>query len=133
MSLENHNIQSGDDYADLLIDDLRIMTEQEGMEEDLFKLWEKHIRKLCNLRYYQYVSGDVDDFMLSEQEMLQTYRDSTLEYTGEILSSLVEKGEVSMSINPDGEILYGVPKQMVQEWQKDVPKKNKSITENDLF
>ena len=127
MSLENHNIQSGDDYADLLIDDLRIMTEQEGMEEDLFKLWEKHIRKLCNLRYYQYVSGDVDDFMLSEQEMLQTYRDSTLEYTGEILSSLVEKGEVSMSINPDGEILYGIPKQMVQEWQEDVPKKNKSI------
>jgi hypothetical protein len=126
MSLENHNIQSGDDYADLLIDDLRIMTEQEGMEEDLFKLWEKHIRKLCNLRYYQYVSGDVDNFMLSEQEIMQTYKDSTLEYTGEILSSLVEKGEVSMSVNPDGEILYGVPKQMVQEWQKDVPKKTKS-------
>ena len=127
MSLENHNIQSGDDYADLLIDDLRIMTEQEGMEEDLFKLWEKHIRKLCNLRYYQYVSGDVDNFMLSEQEMMQTYKDSTLEYTGEILSSLVEKGEVSMSVNPDGEILYGIPKQMVQEWQKDVPKKNRRV------
>ena len=127
MSLENHSIQSGDDYANLLIGDLRVMVEQEGMEEELFAVWEKHIRKLCNLRYYQYVSGDVDDFMLSEQEMLQTYRDSTLEYTGEILSSLVEKGEVSMSVNPDGEILYGIPKQMVQEWQKDVPKKNKSI------
>ena len=127
MSLENHSIQSGDDYANLLIDDLRVMTEQEGMEEDLFKVWEKHIRKLCNLRYYQYVSGDVDDFMLSEQEMLQTYKDSTLEYTGDILSSLVEKGEVSMSINPDGEILYGIPKQMVQEWQQDVPKKNRRV------
>ena len=125
MSLENHSIQSGDDYANLLIDDLRVMTEQEGMEEDLFKVWEKHIRKLCNLRYFQYVSGDIESFMLSEQEMLQTYKDSTLEYTGEILSSLVEKGEVSMSINPDGEILYGIPKQMVQEWQQDVPKKNR--------
>ena len=127
MSVENHSIQSGDDYTNLLIGDLRVMTEQEGMEEDLFKVWEKHIRKLCNLRYYQYVSGDVDDFMLSEQEMLQTYKDSTLEYTGEILSSLVEKGEVSMSINPDGEILYGIPKQMVQEWQQDVPKKNRRV------
>ena len=125
MSLENHSIQSGDDYANLLIGDLRVMTEQEGMEEDLFKVWEKHIRKLCNLRYFQYVSGDIESFMLSEQEMLQTYKDSTLEYTGEILSSLVEKGEVSMSINPDGEILYGIPKQMVQEWQQDVPKKNR--------
>ena len=125
MGLENHNIQSGDDYADLLIGDLRIMVEQEGMEEDLFKVWEKHIRKLCNLRYYQYVSGDVDSFMLSESEMMQTYKDSTLEYTGELLSSLVEKGKVSMAINADGEILYGIPKETLQEWQQDVPKKTR--------
>jgi hypothetical protein len=126
MSLEDFNIQSGDDYADLLISDLRIMTEQEGMEEDLFKVWEKHIRKLCNLRYYQYVSGDVESFMLTEQEMMQTYKDSTLEYTGEILSELVEKGKVSMSINQDGEILYGLPKETLQEWQQDVPKKKRT-------
>jgi len=125
MGLENHSIQSGDDYANLLIGDLRIMVEQEGMEEDLFKVWEKHIRKLCNLRYYQYVSGDVESFMLSEQEMMQTYKDSTMEYTGEILSSLVEKGEVSMSVSPDGEILYGIPKNTIEEWQKDVPRKNR--------
>ena len=125
MGLENHSIQSGDDYADLLIGDLRVMVEQEGMEEDLFKVWEKHIRKLCNLRYYQYVSGDVESFMLSEQEMMQTYKDSTMEYTGEILSSLVEKGEVSMAINADGEILYGIPKNTLEEWQQDVPKKTR--------
>ena len=126
MSLENHSIQSGDDYANLLINDLRVMVEQEGMEEDLFKVWEKHIRKLCNLRYYQYVSGDVESFMLSESEMMQTYKDSTMEYTGEILSSLVEKGKVSMAINADGEILYGIPKDTMEEWQKDVPRKNKA-------
>jgi hypothetical protein len=130
MGLENHSIQSGDDYANLLIGDLRIMVEQEGMEEDLFKVWEKHIRKLCNLRYYQYVSGDVESFMLSEQEMMQTYKDSTMEYTGEILSSLVEKGEVSMSVSPDGEILYGIPKNTIEEWQQDVPRKNRRTKKN---
>ena len=130
MSLENHSIQSGDDYANLLIGDLRIMVEQEGMEEDLFKVWEKHIRKLCNLRYYQYVSGDVESFMLSEQEMMQTYKDSTMEYTGEILSSLVEKGKVSMAVNADGEILYGIPKDTMEEWQKDVPRKNRRTKKN---
>ena len=127
MSLENHSIQSGDDYANLLIGDLRVMVEQEGMEEDLFKVWEKHIRKLCNLRYYQYVSGDVESFMLSEQEMMQTYKDSTMEYTGELLSSLVEKGKVSMAINQDGEILYGIPKDTMEEWQQDVPRKTRRI------
>ena len=127
MSLENHSIQSGDDYANLLIGDLRVMVEQEGMEEDLFKVWEKHIRKLCNLRYYQYVSGDVESFMLSEQEMMQTYKDSTMEYTGEILSSLVEKGKVSMAINQDGEILYGIPKDTLEEWQQDVPRKTRRV------
>lgn len=125
MGLENHSIQSGDDYADLLINDLRVMVEKEGMEEDLFKVWEKHIRKLCNLRYYQYVSGDVESFMLSEQEMMQTYKDSTMEYTGELLASLVEKGKVSMAVNEDGEILYGLPKTTLEEWQQDVPRKNR--------
>ena len=124
MGLENHNIQSGDDYANLLIGDLRVMTEKEGMEEELFVIWEKHIRKLCNLRYYQYVSGDVESFMLSESEMMQTYKDSTLEYTGELLASLVEKGKVSMAINEEGEILYGLPKETLEEWQQDVPRKN---------
>lgn len=126
MSLENHSIQSGDDYADLLIGDLRVMVDKEGMEEDLFKVWEKHIRKLCNLRYYQYVSGDVESFMLSESEMMQTYKDSTMEYTGELLASLVEKGKVSMAINADGEILYGLPKETLEEWQQDVPRKKKA-------
>lgn len=125
MGLQDFNIQSGDDYADLLINDLRVMVEIEGMEEDLFKVWEKHIRNLCNLRYYQYVSGIADSFMLSESEMMQTYKDSTLEYTGELLSSLVEKGEVSMAINADGEILYGIPKNTLKEWQQDVPKKTR--------
>ena len=127
MGLEDFNIQSGDDYADLLIGDLRVMVEKEGMEEDLFKVWEKHIRKLCNLRYYQYVSGDVESFMLSEQEMMQTYKDSTMEYTGELLSSLVEKGKVSMAINQDGEILYGIPKDTMEEWQQDVPRKTRRV------
>lgn len=126
MGLDGFNIQSGDDYANLLINDLRVMVDKEGMEEDLFKVWEKHIRKLCNLRYYQYISGDVESFMLSDSEMMQTYKDSTLEYTGEILSSLVEKGKVSMSINQDGEILYGIPKDTIKEWQEDVPRKKKA-------
>ena len=125
MGLQDFNIQSGDDYANLLINDLRVMVEIEGMEEELFVIWEKHIRKLCNLRYYQYVSGDVESFMLSESEMMQTYKDSTMEYTGEILASLVEKGKVSMSINQDGEILYGLPKTTLEEWQEDVPRKNR--------
>ena len=125
MGLQDFNIQSGDDYANLLINDLRVMTEKEGMEEELFVIWEKHIRKLCNLRYYQYVSGDVESFMLSESEMMQTYKDSTMEYTGEILASLVEKGKVSMAINEEGEILYGLPKETLEEWQQDVPKKTR--------
>lgn len=126
MGLDGFNIQSGDDYANLLINDLRVMVDKEGMEEDLFKVWEKHIRNLCNLRYYQYVSGDVESFMLSESEMMQTYKDSTMEYTGELLASLVEKGKVSMAINEGGEIVYGLPKETLEEWQKDVPRKNKA-------
>ncbi len=38
--------------------------------------------------------------------MLNTYKEATLKLTGEILADLVEKGEVTMGINKDGEIVY---------------------------
>lgn len=115
MRLSDINIKSGDDYADLLIGDLRPLIESDGMDLRLFEIWSDKLRELCNTRYYEYVSGDVETFLLSDKEVMKTYTDSTLEFTGEVLGELVDKGEVSISIREDGEILYGLPKKMVEE------------------
>lgn len=104
MPLENFNINSGDDYADLIIQDL--IDSKMGMDEPLFRYWTDDIRKMCVRSYDKYIKGSTDSFMLSEEEIMNSYKEASLKYTGELLESLVEKGVVSLGINTDGEIVY---------------------------
>lgn len=107
MRSDEFNIQSGDEYADLLIENLNAY-DGFGVElsEDLMGYWQQGIRQLCNQRYSLYEKGEIDTYMLTENDMLNTYKEATLKFTGEILADLVEKGEVTMGINKDGEIVY---------------------------
>lgn len=107
MSLENFNIQSGDEYADLLIENLRGYDEfNSSLPDDLMKYWEDGVRKLCNERYSLYMKGKIDSYLLTDDDMLNTYKEASLKMTGDILAELVEKGEVKMGINENGEIVY---------------------------
>ena len=107
MRSDEFNIQSGDEYANLLIGNLNAYDGfGEDLPENLMGYWEQGIRQLCNQRYSLYEKGEIDSYMLTENDMLNTYKEATLKLTGEILADLVEKGEVTMGINKDGEIVY---------------------------
>lgn len=107
MSLEEFNIQSGDEYANLLIENLKAYDGlQDDLPEDLLQYWHKGIRELCNKRYSLYMKGKIDSYMLTEEDMLDTYKEASLRLTGDILAELVEKGEVKMAINGEGEFVY---------------------------
>lgn len=107
MRSDEFNIQSGDEYANLLIGNLNAYDGfGEDLPENLMGYWEQGIRRLCNQRYSLYEKGEIDSYMLTENDMLNTYKEATLKLTGEILADLVEKGEVTMGINKDGEIVY---------------------------
>jgi hypothetical protein len=107
MRSDEFNIQSGDEYANLLIGNLNAYDGfGEDLPENLMGYWEQGIRQLCNQRYSLYEKGEIDSYMLTENDMLNTYKKATLKLTGEILADLVEKGEVTMGINKDGEIVY---------------------------
>jgi len=107
MRSDEFNIQSGDEYANLLIGNLNAYDGfGEDLPENLMGYWEQGIRRLCNQRYSLYEKGEIDSYMLTENDMLNTYKKATLKLTGEILADLVEKGEVTMGINKDGEIVY---------------------------
>lgn len=113
MSIENYNIRSGDDYADLLIGDIKDTNHELGLETEVLEYWFTEIRKVCNKRYMDYIEGTEDSFMLSEEEMINTYKEATLKYTGDLLAELVDEGKVSVGINEDGEIVYGA-----KDWNK---------------
>jgi hypothetical protein len=107
MRSDEFNIQSGDEYANLLIGNLNAYDGfGEDLPENLMGYWEQGIRQLCNQRYSLYEKGEIGSYMLTENDMLNTYKEATLKLTGEILADLVEKGEVTMGINKDGEIVY---------------------------
>ncbi len=105
--MEEFNIQSGDEYADILIENiLESNREFRELEPELMEYWEKEIRLLCNKRYRDYVKGKEESYMIDEKELVETYRKASLLFTGDILASLVEKGKVKMGVNEQGEIVY---------------------------
>ena len=80
MSLEEHNINNGDDYADILI--------QGGKEET---------------------------FLLSDEEMNQAYKLAVEQMVNETLEKLSEEGMLEISIDENGEVLYGLSEEGKKE------------------
>jgi hypothetical protein len=103
--LNKHNINNGDDYADLLIKDMELFT-NEGLPIDVIKYWSKEVRQLCNVKYLKYIEGNEESFMLTDIEMENTYKIATEKLIGDTLGDLVDKGMVKMSIDKNGEVLY---------------------------
>lgn len=105
---EDYSFSSGDEYADILIRNLIESDDlSQELPEDLINYWAEEIRKACNVRYALYIKGEADDFRLYEGDMLDTYKEASLKATQDIIRDLVEKGEVQMAINEEGEIVYG--------------------------
>lgn len=107
-NFEDYNIQSGEEYAKALIENLRLTDEVfDELPKELMQYWEEGIYKLCIEKYDLYIKGKADDYRLFENDMLDLYKDASLKMTQDILDELVDKGEIQMGINKDGEIVYG--------------------------
>jgi hypothetical protein len=106
--LEHHNINSGDDYADLLIKTILEESPSSVVEAEILEYWTTEIRKMCVEKYNKYIIGQEETFMLSDIEMDESYRLSIEEMVNDSLKELSEKGLLEISIDDNGEILYGL-------------------------
>ena len=105
---EDYNIESGEQYANILIENLRGEHDTfEELPENLMLYWEEGIMKKCIERYDDYIKGRSDDYRLYESDMIDTYTEASLKATQDIVADLVDKGEIQMAINDKGEIVYG--------------------------
>lgn len=102
--LSNHNINSGDEYADLIINDIKAF--KMGMPDDLIEYWSVEIRQLCNVNYLKYVEGELDTYLLTDTELEEAYKTASKKLIGDTLGDLVEKGMVAMGIDENGEVVY---------------------------
>jgi len=106
--LENHNINSGDDYANLLIAALNEMKSESFLEDEILRFWFIEIRKLCVKKYQQYITGKNETYMLSDEEIDGAYKTAIEQMVNEALEDLSEKGLLEISIDEGGEVLYGL-------------------------
>jgi hypothetical protein len=108
--LSNENVSNGDEYANLLIESIRSSHEayagDDRMDDEVIDRWCKEIRQTCIKRYVEYIAGDEESYKLSEEDITDLYKKAVMHVTGELLSKLVESGDIQMSVREDGEIAY---------------------------
>lgn len=106
--LEHHNINSGDDYANLLIAALNEMKSESPLEDEVLRFWFIEIRRLCVDKYNKYILGNEETFMLSDVEIDDAWKVAIEHMVDDSLQDLSEKGLLEISIDENGEVLYGL-------------------------
>jgi hypothetical protein len=107
-----NNINSGSEYADLLINTLQeeddTIPEEHRMPSEVMNYWIKEIKSYANETYTSYILGERDSYQFSDDEISELYERATIQYTNDILEGLIDKGLVEMSVGKTGDILFGL-------------------------
>lgn len=106
------NINSGAEYAQLLIDNIikteREIPEHEQMPINLLTYWCEGIQEAAEQSYFEYVTGKRDSYLLSDIEMKTLYDNAGMKYVGELIDGMVDKEILETFVDENGDILYGL-------------------------
>jgi hypothetical protein len=123
--MELDNINSGDDYAQILMDTIieeeKSMPKNEQMPIDLLTNFSKLIHDKANKYWAEYIIGERDTFMFSSDEMEDMFNKAGEMYVSNIVDQLVDKDVLEVSVDNEGEFLYGLTelgKQILDEDEK---------------
>lgn len=103
--------KDGDHYADLIIRDLKSFTgTKDAIPEYVMEYWEKEIRELCVQKFNNYIHGQ-EDFMLTDKDIMATYKIAIQKMTADTIETLVDKGDIKMAVSEEGDIVYSLTEQ----------------------
>lgn len=115
MGLEEFNITDGEQYANLLTEEIWLSHRKHGSgneaEDEVIEYWCQEIKQACIKRYAEYIAGDEEDYRLGDGEMMELYRKAVDRVTSEAIEALLEKGDIRMGVSQTGEILYSTTDQ----------------------
>jgi hypothetical protein len=104
------NINSGSDYAQLLIDNIvegeKSLPTNEQLPINLLTYWCEEIESYAEITYHEYLIGKREHFSFDEDEFKSLFEKAGIRYTGDILDGLVDKDMVQVGVREDGEIVY---------------------------
>jgi len=110
--IDPNNINSGADYAQIVINTI-IETEKtlpvdQQMPLDLLTYLTELIEKYADKHYIAYVIGKRETFMFSDVELNDLFNKAGELYVGDMIDNLVDKDMLEVSIDENGEMLYGL-------------------------
>lgn len=106
------NINSGADYAQLLIDNIIEMEKQipehEQLPINLLTYWCEGIQEKADERWLEYITGKKDNYLLNDEEMKTLYDNAGVRYVSEMIDGMVDKEILETFVDENGDILYGL-------------------------
>lgn len=122
--MNNHNINSGEDYAKMLINTIVEaeidLSADQRMEAGLMQYWCEEIREYADVTWNEYIIGKREEYMFTDVEMQKLFEKAGLRYANDILNGLVDKELIEVSVSPEGELLYG----LTEKGKKEVNENN---------
>lgn len=97
-----YNISSGDEYAQLLIDNIG------DIQEELKPYLTVLITEKCNETYTDYITGKTDDYRLTEEDLEKLWEEAISLMINEALGRLMDKGLLEATLNEEGNVMYGL-------------------------
>jgi len=123
--MKHLDINSGDDYAQILMDTIiegeKSIPEKEQMPIDLLTNLSKLIHDKANEYWAEYIIGKRDTFVFEVGEMEDMFNKAGEMYVSDMVDQLVDKDVLEVSVDDEGEFLYGLTelgKQMLDEDEK---------------
>ena len=110
--IDPKNINSGSEYAQLIIETIleseKTIPTQNQMPIGLLTYLAEEIQNLADITYNDYIIGKRESFLFSDVEFEELYNKAGERYVGDQIDDLVDKGMLEISVNENGEFLYGL-------------------------
>jgi len=94
---------------------------KETLDPRTLEILEELVEEKCHETYMEYISEDLDSFLLTDQDMMLLFKEATRRYTGELIEGMVHKGMLNMGVDDEGEIVYSLS----AKGRKSLEKRNK--------
>ena len=103
---------SGKEYAEAMIqtilDTQLELDELERIDSKLLIILIDIIKGAAEERYAEYLAGDRETYMFTEEEFMELHNQATYDYIDNMLSNMVDKGVVQVGVGEGGDLLYSL-------------------------
>jgi len=110
--MDKDNIQSGQDYARALIDQIVVgeldVPANERIDSKLLQYWCEEIQDFAEVTWTDYLTGKRESYLFDEDEIRGLYEKAGLRFASDILNSLVDKEMIGVGVRNDGELVYSL-------------------------